>query len=165
MNTIDIIISVLLLFGLVRGFMKGFFIEIASLVALVGGVYGAMNFSFYASDILQKYVNWDAKYIQIAAFSLTFLAIIILVSLLGKLMTKLVETIALGLVNKIFGGVFGFLKIAIMLSFILLFFNQINSTIPFIKQKTVDESLLFKPVKELAPMLFPSFLKAETKLD
>ena len=165
MNTIDIIISVFLLFGLVRGFMKGFFIEVASLLALVGGIYGAMNFSFFASDMLKEHVSWDEKYIQIAAFSITFLAIIILVSLLGKFLTKMAETIALGLANKIFGAVFGVLKIAIILSFILLFFNQINSTIPFIKQKTVDESLLFKPVKELAPMLFPSFLKAETKLD
>jgi len=37
MNTIDIIISVLLLFGLVRGIMKGLIVELVSLVALVGG--------------------------------------------------------------------------------------------------------------------------------
>ncbi|MCF6212798.1 MAG: CvpA family protein [Flavobacteriaceae bacterium] len=161
MNTIDIIISVLLLFGLVRGFIKGFFIEIASLVALVGGLYGAMHFSFYASDILKTYVSWDEKYIQIAAFSLTFLGIIILVSLLGKILTKLMESIALGLVNKIFGAVFGFLKIALILSFILLFFNKINSTIPFVEKETLEKSILFKPVKEFVPLLFPDFLKKE----
>ena len=50
MNTFDIIIAGLLLFGFVRGLFKGLFVEIASLVALIGGVYGAMHFSFYASD-------------------------------------------------------------------------------------------------------------------
>ena len=165
MNTIDIFISVLLLFGLARGFIKGFFIEIASLIALVGGLYGAMHFSFFASDILVEHVNWNAKYIQIAAFSITFLAIVILVSLLGKFLTKIAETISLGLANKIFGAVFGFLKTALILSFILLFFNKINTSIPFVKQDTLEESLLFKPVSDFVPMLFPSFLNTETELE
>ncbi len=161
MNTIDIIISVLLLFGLARGIMKGLIVEVASLVALVGGIYGAMNFSFYASDVLKTYVDWNEKYIQITAFAVTFLIIVILVSLLGKILTKIAKTIALGLINKIFGGLFGALKIALVLSFILLFFSRINSTIPFVKQETIDNSLLYKPLSDFAPMVFPFFLEVE----
>jgi len=163
MNTIDIIISVLLLFGLTRGIMKGLIVEVASLVALVGGIYGAMNFSFYASDVLKTYVDWDAKYIQITAFALTFLAIVILVSLLGKFLTKIAKTIALGLLNKILGGLFGALKIALILSIILMFFNKINSSLPFVKKDTLDNSILYKPVSGLAPMVFPFFLEAKNK--
>ncbi|MBL4605010.1 MAG: CvpA family protein, partial [Flavobacteriaceae bacterium] len=40
MNIFDIVIAVLLIFAFVRGFMKGFFVEVASLIALVGGVFG-----------------------------------------------------------------------------------------------------------------------------
>jgi len=120
-----------------------------------------MNFSSYASDLLKNYVSWGAKYIQITAFALTFLAIVILVSLLGKFLTKIAKTIALGLINKIFGGLFGALKIALALSFILFFFNRINSTIPFVKKETIDNSLLYKPVSGLALMVFPYFLEAK----
>lgn len=162
MNTIDIIISVLLLFGLARGIMKGLIVEVASLVALVGGIYGAMNFSFYASAILKTYVSWNEKYIQITAFAITFLIIIILVSLLGKFLTKIAETIALGLLNKIFGALFGALKIALLLSIVLMFFNKINSTLPFVKKETIDNSILYKPVSGLAPLVFPFFLEAKT---
>jgi membrane protein required for colicin V production len=165
MNALDIGLTALLLFGFVRGFMKGFFVEVATLVALVGGLYGALHFSNYASQFLIKHVDWSEKYIQIAAFSFTFLAILIAVALLGKLLTKLVETIALGLVNKLFGALFGLLKIAMILSFILLFFNRINTTIPFVKQETLDKSILYKPVKGLAPLLFPDFVKSQQKED
>jgi len=165
MNTIDIIISVLLLFGLARGIMKGLIVEVASLVALVGGIYGAMNFSFYASGILKSYVSWDAKYIQITAFAITFLIIVILVSLLGKILTKIAKTIALGLVNKIFGGLFGALKIALVLSIVIMFFSKINSTLPFVKQETIDNSILYKPVGGLAPMVFPYFLKVKKEVE
>lgn len=165
MNSIDIIISVLLLFGLVRGVMKGLIVEVASLVALVGGIYGAMHFSFYASDLLKTYVSWDAKYIQITAFAITFLVIVILVSLLGKILTKIAKTIALGMVNKIFGGLFGALKIALILSIVIMFFSKINSTLPFVKQETIDNSILYKPVGDLAPMVFPFFLEAKKEAE
>lgn len=160
MNAIDIAISILLLFGLVNGFIKGFLIEIASLVALVGGLYGAIHFSFYASDILVQYVHLDPKYIQVVAFAITFLIIIIMVSLIGKLLTKIVETVALGFVNKLFGGLFGIFKIAFILSIILLFFNRINKTIPFVKDETIQKSVLYEPIKKIAPFLFPDFAKA-----
>ena len=47
MNVFDIIIASLLLFGFVRGIMKGLFLEVASLVALIAGVYGSIHFSLY----------------------------------------------------------------------------------------------------------------------
>ena len=45
MNVLDIIILVLLVLGLINGFRKGLFVEVASLVALVAGIYGAIHFS------------------------------------------------------------------------------------------------------------------------
>ena len=58
MNVFDIIIAALLLFGLVRGIMKGLFIEVASLVALIAGVYGAIHFSYFVSNFLKEYVSF-----------------------------------------------------------------------------------------------------------
>jgi len=52
MNVLDIILGALLLFGLVRGFMKGLFVEVASLVALIAGVYGAIHFSSFTAILL-----------------------------------------------------------------------------------------------------------------
>ena len=53
MNIFDIGIAVLLIFGFVRGVMKGLFVEVASLVALIGGVYGAIHFSYFIVDFLK----------------------------------------------------------------------------------------------------------------
>jgi membrane protein required for colicin V production len=64
MNTLDIILAAILLFGLVRGFMKGLFVELATLVALLLGVYGAIHFSYLISDFLVEKVSWDQQYIN-----------------------------------------------------------------------------------------------------
>ncbi|CAM1358944.1 Membrane protein required for colicin V production [Tenacibaculum sediminilitoris] len=161
MNTFDIIIAALLLFGFVRGIMKGLFVEVASLVALVAGVYGAIHFSYFIGDWLKDSITWDEKYISLAAFAGTFVVIIVVVALLGKILTKIADFASLGVLNKILGGVFGALKIGLILSVIFIFFGKMNDTIPFVKQENLDESILFKPVKKIAPTIFPSIIKDE----
>jgi len=159
MNTIDIIIAALLVFGFVRGLIKGLFVEIASLVALIAGIYGAIHFSFYVGNVLVKYVSWEERYITIVAFAITFGLIVLVIALLGKIFTKIADFASLGLLNKIAGGVFGSLKSALILSIVLLVFSKLNDTLPFISEAQQNDAILYEPVKELAPTLFPSFIK------
>ncbi|WP_299670470.1 CvpA family protein [uncultured Polaribacter sp.] len=161
MNIFDIIIAALLLFGFVRGIMKGLFVEVASLVALIAGVYGAIHFSYFIGDFLKETVSWSEEYISLAAFAGTFIIIIIIIAFLGKILTKLADFAALGILNKILGGVFGCLKIGLILSVIFIFFGKMNDTIPFLEKETLEESILYEPVKKIAPTIFPSIIKNE----
>ena len=163
MSIIDIVLGALLLFGLIRGAMKGLFVEIASLVALVLGVYGAIHFSGFAAEFLESKVDWNEKTINIVAFAITFVIIVLAISLAGKALTKLADFAALGIINKLAGGVFGALKIGLILSILLIVFNKLNNTLPFMEQKDLEESILYKPVKSLAPMIFPNLIKSETE--
>lgn len=162
MSVLDIILAALILFGLVRGFMKGLFVEVASLVALVAGVYGAIHFSNYAAEMLQNKTDWNEKTIAITAFAITFIVIVVLIALAGKALTKLADFAALGILNKLLGGVFGGLKIAVVLSVVLIVFERFNSAIPFTDEESLEASLLYKPVKSLVPTFLPSILPAET---
>jgi len=158
MSVIDIVLGALILFGLIRGFMKGLFVEVASLIALVAGVYGAIHFSNFASDFLQTKVDWNEKTINIVAFAITFVIIVLAIALAGKALTKLADFAALGIINKFLGGVFGALKIALILSVVLNIFDKMNSTITFVDKENIDDTVLYEPVKELVPMIFPSIL-------
>jgi membrane protein required for colicin V production len=155
MNTFDIIIAVLLIFGFIRGLLRGFFVEIASLIALIAGVYGAIHFSFYIGNLLANYVSWEERYITIISFAVTFGIIVLTIALLGKLFTKIADFASLGLMNKILGGLFGALKIALILSIVLLVFSKLNDTLPFTTEKQQKDAILYHPIKSLAPTLFP----------
>lgn len=161
MTILDIILIALLGFGLVRGFFKGLFVEIASLVALVAGVYGAIHFSYFVADVLQVKTEWSEKAINVTAFAITFVVIIIVISLAGKALTKLADFAALGIINKLLGGVFGALKIGLILSVLLIVFSKMNNTIPFVEKEDLEDSILYKPVKSLAPLVFPNIIKAD----
>jgi membrane protein required for colicin V production len=161
MNIFDIVIASLLLFGFVRGLLKGLFVEVASLVGLIGGVYGAIHFSYFVSDFLKEYVSWNPEYISLAAFAVTFVIIILVIALIGKALTKIADFASLGILNKILGGVFGSLKIGLILSVVFIFFGKMNDTIPFVEKETLQESILYAPVKKVAPTIFPSIIKEE----
>lgn len=165
MNYIDIILGIFLLLGLVRGFMKGFFVELAALVALIAGIFGAIHFSYFAADYLSEKVSWDENTINLASFAITFIIIIIAISLAGKLLTKLANLIALGILNKLLGGAFGLLKMAFIASVVILFFESVNTTNSIVKQDTLDESILYEPVSVLAPLVLPSILKEAKERD
>lgn len=158
MGVIDIVLGALILFGLVRGFMKGLFVEIASLVALIAGVYGAIHFSNFAAEFLDTKTEWNEKTINIAAFAITFVIIVLAIALAGKALTKLADFAALGILNKLLGGLFGALKIALVLSVILNIFDKMNSTITFVDKEHTEHAMLYKPVKSLFPMIFPNLL-------
>ena len=158
MNTFDIIIAALLLFGFIRGLFKGLFVEIASLIALIAGVYGAIHFSYFVGDFLADRVAWEERYITIVSFAITFAIIVLTIGLLGKLFTKIADFASLGMVNKILGGIFGALKIGFILSIVLIVFTKLNNTIPLISEDQKEESILYEPVKNFAPTFFPNFL-------
>jgi membrane protein required for colicin V production len=95
MNIIDIVLGALLLFGLIRGLMKGLFVEVASLLALVLGIFGAIHFSHFAASLLEGYLDWSDDTINMAAFAITFVIIVLAISLAGKALTKLADFAAL----------------------------------------------------------------------
>lgn len=165
MGVLDIVLAVLILFGLVRGFMKGLFVEVASLLALILGVYGAIHFSNFTADFLQSKTDWNEKPINIVAFAITFVVIVVAIGLAGKALTKLADFAALGILNKILGGVFGALKIGLILSVLLIVFDKMNKTLPFVDEQTIQDSILYKPVKSLAPTIFPNILKTNSDKD
>jgi len=161
MNILDIILGALILFGLIRGLSKGLFVEVASLVGLIAGVFGAIQFSDFAAKFLESRVDWNEQTINITAFAITFIIIVLVISLAGKALTKLADFAALGMLNKLLGALFGALKIGLILSIALMVFSKMNREIPFLDQENIEESVLYEHVESLAPMIFTNIIKSE----
>ncbi|GMN09677.1 CvpA family protein [Croceitalea sp. MTPC9] len=161
MSFLDIVLGILLVWGLYKGLKNGLFVELASLVALVAGIYGAIHFSYIAGDYLYQNMEWSEKYIKVTAFLITFIAIIVLVGLAGKLLTKIADFAMLGLLNKIAGGIFGALKVAIILGAMLIFFEKATASLNFINKETQNESILYGPVRDIGAFIFSWGLKED----
>lgn len=159
MNIIDIILGIILSFAFYTGLKKGLFVTLASLIGLIAGVYGAVYFSDYAGAYLSNYLNWSEEATNLTAFAVTFLGIIFVISLAGKLLTKIADFAALGLINKIAGGVFNALKFAFIVSVIFMFIGA-STTVSglLISEEKKASSKLYSPVASIAPLLLPDII-------
>ncbi|MCK0188654.1 CvpA family protein [Arenibacter sp. F20364] len=164
MGVLDIIIGLLLLYGLYKGIKNGLFVEVASLVALIAGLYGAIHFSYIAGEYLSENMDWNERYMNTTSFLITFIIIVLVVNIAGRLLTKIADFAMLGLLNKIAGGIFGALKVAVILGALLIFFDRTNNQLGFVKQESIDESKLYSPVKEIGAFVFSKVLKESNTL-
>ena len=159
MNYFDYILLVPVLYGLYRGFTKGLILELASLVALVAGIYGAMHFSSFTFEYLNEFVEVETSYLQLASYGLTFLLIVLVITLTGKVLTLLVKMVALGFINRMMGAIFGALKALLILSVLLMFFDRLNSQFGIVKEEFLNTSVLYSPILIQSQDLYPNVLE------
>ena len=104
MSNIDIILGILLSIGIIHGFMKGFIWEVASLLSIFVALWGAIHFSAMAAGYLSEVFSLSEKTNQVISFVIVFLLVFVIVRIGGKILTKFLESISLGLPNRIAGA-------------------------------------------------------------
>ncbi|WP_029033049.1 CvpA family protein [Salinimicrobium terrae] len=157
MNVLDLLLSIFLLLGLVRGLFKGFFAELAGLLSLIGGIYAAIHFSGATYAFLNSFIDWDEKYLTVLSFAVTFFLVAFLISLAGSFLTKMVHMVALGIVNRLAGAALGVLKMAFLASIFIMFIERFE--VFHAEEATKEESVLYEPVRILAPAFLPTIIE------
>lgn len=155
MLIVDLIIAVLLGYSLFKGLQKGLIISIVSLIALIAGIYFSLRFSFFTREILQTNTQWNLNTITVSAFFITFLIVLILLFVLGKALTKLANTIALGFINKLAGALFEGIKMILIISVFLNLFQKINYNNLIFSEEKLNESIFYHPIEKVSKKVFP----------
>lgn len=161
MNILDLLLAIPLLWALYRGFRKGLIYMISSLAALILGILGAVRFHGAVGSILTNWFTISADHLNLISFSVTFLLIVMVVHLTAFLVDKLIKAIALSIVNRVAGMVFGLFVTAFIISIVLLPVDAANKQKQFISPKTIEGSLLYTPLSKFAPTVFPYLKKEE----
>jgi len=158
MNYIDLVLGIILIIAAIQGFRKGFIVEAASLAALILGIWGAIKFSDWTAGYISKTFNYHSSSLGTIAFLVTFIGIVILIHILGKILDSTIKAAALGFLNRLAGIIFGVLKTAVILSILLMLFDPIDENVHILPSKQKAESKTYSPMKQLVPTLFP-FIK------
>ncbi|HQV53025.1 MAG: CvpA family protein [Flavobacteriales bacterium] len=155
MNWVDWVIVVFLGYALVRGFFRGFFVELAGLVALVLGIWGAVMLN----DKIAVLIGLDPSQ-EIISFLFTLVLIVLVVHIIGRVVTKLVDMVQLGFLNKLGGALLGIASKAFLLSLVLNLFAAKSAT--FIGPiPAIDDSGLFEKIRVIAPAMTPALERSK----
>jgi len=161
MNYLDIIIVVPLLYGLLKGFSNGIIKEVTSLFSLFIGVYVAVNFSEFLEPKFINILDGYQEFIPVLAFGVLFLVSVLCVKALGLVVDKITKALALGFFSRLFGGVFGFLKVVVIFSFLVVLITDYN----LVNNQTKEDSVLFDPLLDVANIITPQLKKHQPILD
>ena len=147
--------------GFIFGLFKGLVKELTSLAAVVLGIYGAKLFAPALSGFLIHTFHFSDKTALPISYLLLFIFIALILLLIANMLDKVFESMSLGGLNKLLGGIFGAIKYALIVSILLNVFDSMDSRFALIKPKTKAESIGYKPILKFAPTLWEETKKSK----
>lgn len=145
MNVLDIIILAFMIFLIIRGVMRGFFREVASLAGVVCGIWLGIVYQPKVETYLEPYFS-TISFLPLLAFGIIFTVVLCLCNLLGWLLRMVVNKLFFGWADRSLGAGLAVLKGVIItyLAIVLLTF-AVPSQTPLISQS------------KLAPVIVSSY--------
>ncbi len=150
MNLFDLISIGLIAYGSFRGFSKGLIVEMSSLLAIFLGFTIAINLDDLISNFLYNTLNIEFSLLKIFVFVIIFFITYSIVILVAKSITKFVKVINLGLLNSIFGSLFGLIKWSLLFIVLVWIINSLELS-------NIDEitrSFMYEFLLDLSEILF-----------
>ena len=156
MNYLDIIIAIILFVFGWKGLRKGLIIEVVTLVAFGAGIYGAMHFSDFTAAHMQDFLEIDPNYLNTIAFVLTFIVLVVIVNLIGRLISKAIKSLNLGFFDKLGGFLFGIIKGVLLCSVLLMVLNNFQ-LLGVLKPEVKEKSKMYPYIEQTVPYVYRGF--------
>ena len=153
MNLIDLIIIAIIGFGIIRGYSKGLIIELSSFFGIFISFFIAGNVDNFLSNEISAFISVNSDLLNTISFIISFILSYLLIIYLAKGFTKLAKVVYLGLLNSVLGGVFGGLKLIL----ILLIITKIIFSLNLLSNNIISESSIMIHLHVLSEILFNSF--------
>ena len=159
MATLDIILLVCFIPGIIRGISKGFLEQALALAGIVVSVWAAFHFSGLVATWIQPYLDFSETTLNVIAFALILVAISLLVLLIAKLLTKVVELAMLGWVDKLLGLVLAIAVNALVIGIFIVLFETVNQKFTLVQPEVLDGSVVYTTLRDICYIVFP-YLKS-----
>ena len=156
MQTIDIIISVLLVIGLISGLRDGLVKQVTSLAGLIGGLLLGRAFYLPVGMWLLDTFGMSAEAANVTAFILILILVPLLFSAVGWVVSKLLKAICLGWINRLLGGLVGVLKCALLVGVVITGIEFFDRSDGFISEEKKMDSVFYYPIYDATGIFFDS---------
>ena len=155
MEAIDIIILILIGVGVIQGLMKGSMKELASVVGFVAGLLLARALFGTVAEQLAPALGTSITIAQILSFILIWVAVPIGCSLVASVLTKALEVVHLGWLNRLAGAMLGAVKMMLLAGIGIYVLEYIDPKSEMVSKTTKKASVLYTPMKELVDQCLP----------
>jgi len=149
---LDLLLAVVIILAVIKGFQRGLIIGVFSLVAVIIGLAAAMKLSIVVAGYVGEAVNVSDEWLPVISFALVFIAVVLLIRLGANAIERTVEIVMLGWVNRL-GGVLLYAAIYIVVFSVLLFYAE---QVDLIRPETIEKSLTYSFIQPWGPKVIDS---------
>lgn len=155
MNWFDITILILLLIVLVKGYRKGFVMQLVGLsVILLAAIFGGKLASIILPEI-NRLLDISANFARVLSFLISFSLIAVTIYLIGKLVEKFIDIVSLSFFNRVLGSIIAVGTMMVVLSIVLNLVLMLDKRDNIINSETRKESFFFERVETVIPTIVP----------
>lgn len=146
---IDVLLIILVLLGLYKGYRRGFIVAIFSVVAVIAGLVIAFKTFEWVAVWLQKQTALSSQWMSFIAFVLVLVIVMIGIHFIANLLQQAIEMLWMGLLNKILGVVlYAFLYVSIG-AIIIFYAAQVH----ILSNATIQTSKCYPVILEYVTIL------------
>ncbi|MCR5547854.1 MAG: CvpA family protein [Bacteroidales bacterium] len=156
MVTLDIILLLCFIPGIVSGISKGFVKQLASLAAIILGAWAAFRFSEMLSAWLQTKLTMDPKLVYVISFAIIVVLAVLLLNLIGNLIVNALKVADLGWLDRVLGFFLGIFKAALILGLLIFIFDGINEKWHLVDPAKFENAAVYNALRDVSRAVFPA---------
>jgi membrane protein required for colicin V production len=156
MNLLDLVIIATMIFLIVRGVFRGFFMEVGSVAGVVLGVWLANHYQPQMTNYLKAYLP-SGNFLPMISFAVIFISVLVLCNLLGWSLKVIMKKAFFGWADRTLGAGLAIIKgviITYLVIVLLTFF--VPSKTPLIAQSRLAP-LVITSYQSMISLISPSF--------
>ena len=137
-----VVITITLILGL-KGLFRGFIKEIFGIIGIIGAIFVASRISVDVGNTIAPIlaIKSDAT-IKLMGFIIALIGFWLVVYTIGAIISKIFAASGLGIVDRIFGFIFGMSKIFLIFAVIAYSISQVQSFKKLIDEKFADSYIM-----------------------
>jgi len=124
-NVVDIIITVVFLYFIIRGYERGFIDQTSKIIGLFVALFVAIQNYESFNIYLEPYFELPLSVMYFMSFAIIFIAVNLVIHILGAVLKQAVNFLFLSLVDSTAGAILGLVKGGLLVYLLLFILNEI----------------------------------------
>jgi len=153
-NYFDITIASIVVILAIKGFLQGFIKEVFGLIGIIAGVYFGSRYAPQAATFVEEnfFKLENSALLQLIGFLAILIVIWLTATIIGAIISQLMNASGLGFLNRLFGFIAGGGKYFLIFALIVTSLSNVTLVKENL-EKYVDDSILYPYLKEAGEYL------------
>lgn len=150
---IDILVIIVVVFAVIKGYQRGLIVGIFSFIAVIIGLAAAIKLSAVTAGYIGKAMKISDAWLPVISFAIVFILVVLLIRLGANLIQKAVEVSTFGWANRL-GGILLYSVTYLLVFSILLFYA---AQVKLLQQSAIENSVAYSYLQPWGPKVIEGF--------